>query len=238
MVWFSPVSVKRKVVRMSQSACMLEVRQICKSVPDAGRSLHILRDVSLSLAAGRSLAITGASGSGKSTLLGLMAGLDTPDSGEVLIDGQALFSMDEEGRAALRARRVGFVFQSFQLLDHLTACENVSLPLELARAPDARRRAETALEQVGMSGRLNHFPTTLSGGEQQRVAIARAFVTQPAIIFADEPTGSLDAQTGERVMDLLFSMCAQSGTTLVLVTHDSRLAAKCDSVFEMKSGAA
>lgn len=218
---------------MSQSAWMLEVKALSKSVPDAGRMLAILRDVNLRIPRGHSLAVTGASGSGKSTLLGLMAGLDIPDAGEVLLDGVSMFSLDEEGRAALRARRVGFVFQSFQLLEHLNALENVCLPLELSRASDVRQRAEAALKQVGMGERLHHFPTTLSGGEQQRVAIARAFVTRPAIIFADEPTGSLDARTGERVMDLLFGLCRESGTTLVLVTHDSRVAQRCDSVFEM-----
>lgn len=214
---------------------MLEVRDLCKSVPDAGRTLPILRDVSLRIPKGQALAITGASGSGKSTLLGLMAGLDTPDSGDVNLDGVSVFSLDEEGRAALRASRVGFVFQSFQLLDHLTALENVCLPLELGRAGDVTRRARAALEQVGMGERLHHFPTTLSGGEQQRVAIARAFVSRPAIIFADEPTGSLDAQTGNRVMDLLFGLCRESGTTLVLVTHDQRVAQRCDAVFALES---
>lgn len=221
---------------MSHSDWMLEVKALSKSVPDAGRSLSILRDVNLHIPRGQSLAVTGASGSGKSTLLGLMAGLDIPDGGDVLLDGVSVFSLDEEGRAALRASRVGFVFQSFQLLEHLNAVENVSLPLELSRATDVLARAEAALRQVGMGERLHHFPTTLSGGEQQRVAIARAFVTRPAIIFADEPTGSLDAKTGERVMDLLFGLCRESGTTLVLVTHDSRVAQRCDSVYEMTVG--
>ncbi len=218
---------------MAQTPWMLEVKGLCKSVPDAGRSLDILRDVNLHIPRGQSLAVVGASGSGKSTLLGLMAGLDVPDAGEVLLDGVSVFSLDEEGRAALRASKVGFVFQSFQLLEHLNALENVCLPLELSRASDVRSRAQAALQHVGMGERLHHFPTTLSGGEQQRVAIARAFVTRPAIIFADEPTGSLDAKTGERVMDLLFGLCRESGTTLVLVTHDSRVAQRCDAVYEM-----
>lgn len=225
--------VNLQVEFMSQSTWMLEVRDLCKSVPDAGRSLDILRDVNLQVARGESLAITGASGSGKSTLLGLMAGLDTPDSGKVLLDGISLFDLDEEGRAAVRASRVGFVFQSFQLLEHLNALENVSLPLELSRSGEATQRAQIALNDVGMGERMHHFPTTLSGGEQQRVALARAFVTRPALIFADEPTGSLDAKTGERVMDLLFNLCRQAGTTLVLVTHDSRLAGRCDRIYAM-----
>lgn len=219
----------------AQSDLMVEVKNLCKSVPDAGQNLPILKDVSLAVSRGRSLAIVGASGAGKSTLLGLMAGLDTPDSGEVLIDGVSLFQMDEEGRAALRARKVGFVFQSFQLLDHLSALENVRLPLELSRNRQAQVLAGEMLKRVGLGDRLNHFPTTLSGGEQQRVALARAFVGQPALIFADEPTGSLDAQTGGRVMDLMFDLQRSAGCTLILVTHDENLAKRCDSVFHLSA---
>jgi putative ABC transport system ATP-binding protein len=214
---------------------MVSVQSLCKSVPDAGQSLQILNNVSFQLEQGRSLAIVGASGSGKSTLLGLMAGLDTPSQGKVVLAGQSLFDMNEEGRAAFRAAHVGFVFQSFQLLDHLTALENVSLPLELARVRNVRSLASDMLFKVGLGDRLNHFPRTLSGGEQQRVALARAFVAKPALIFADEPTGSLDAQTGERIISLMFDLQKNSGSTLILVTHDEALAARCDTVFHLQA---
>jgi putative ABC transport system ATP-binding protein len=185
---------------------------------------------------GESLAIVGASGAGKSTLLALLAGLDTPSTGRVLIAGVDLTELDEDGRAAIRARHVGFVFQSFHLIPSLTAIENVMLPLELGNRTDARALAAQALEQVGLTPRAAHYPKQLSGGEQQRVAIARAFVTHPAVLFADEPTGNLDTATGQRVTDLLFELNRSSGSTLVLVTHDRTLAARCDRTFELDAG--
>lgn len=198
--------------------------------------LTILEDVSFSIKAGETVAIVGASGSGKSTLLSLLAGLDTPSSGEVELAGEPLSKLDEDGRAAVRGRHVGFVFQSFQLLPSLTALENVMLPLELAGARDAETQARGILGQVGLSERLAHYPRQLSGGEQQRVALARAFVTRPAVLFADEPTGNLDTKTGESVVELLFEMNASSGTTLVLVTHDPKLAARCGRVLRIDAG--
>ena len=197
--------------------------------------LTILDDITFCLRAGESLAITGASGSGKSTLLGLLAGLDTPTSGQVNLLGQSLFSLDEDGRAALRAQSIGFVFQSFHLLPNLNALENVMLPLELA-GRDAQKTATALLTQVGLGDRLDHFPATLSGGEQQRVSLARAFAQQPSVLFADEPTGSLDQVTGARVIDLMFEFQRTHQTTLVLVTHDPQLAARCDRQFVMQSG--
>ena len=207
-----------------------------KTVASPEGRLVILDDVNLALGRGESLAVVGASGSGKSTLLGLMAGLDTATTGRVLLDGHDLGRLDEDGRAALRAGRVGFVFQSFQLLPSLTALENVMLPLELARRPDPRAGAESILARVGLRDRLGHYPKQLSGGEQQRVAIARAFATEPAVLFADEPTGNLDARTGARIGDLLFELNHEHGTTLVLVTHDARLADRCDRVVELDAG--
>ncbi|ODU45170.1 MAG: ABC transporter [Lysobacteraceae bacterium SCN 69-123] len=198
--------------------------------------LTILEDVSFSIKAGETVAIVGASGSGKSTLLSLLAGLDTPSSGEVELAGEPLSKLDEDGRAAVRGRHVGFVFQSFQLLPSLTALENVMLPLELSGAKDAEAQAREILRQVGLSERLSHYPRQLSGGEQQRVALARAFVTRPAVLFADEPTGNLDTKTGESVVELLFEMNASSGTTLVLVTHDPKLAARCGRVLRIDAG--
>lgn len=197
--------------------------------------LTILDDITFCLRAGESLAITGASGSGKSTLLGLLAGLDTPTSGQVNLLGQSLFSLDEDGRAALRAQSIGFVFQSFHLLPNLNALENVMLPLELA-GRDALKTATALLTQVGLGDRLDHFPATLSGGEQQRVSLARAFAQQPSVLFADEPTGSLDQVTGARVIDLMFDFQRTHQTTLVLVTHDPQLAARCDRQFVMQGG--
>ena len=197
--------------------------------------LTILDDITFCLRAGESLAITGASGSGKSTLLGLLAGLDTPTSGQVNLLGQSLFSLDEDGRAALRAQSIGFVFQSFHLLPNLNALENVMLPLELA-GRDAQKTATALLMQVGLGDRLEHFPATLSGGEQQRVSLARAFAQQPSVLFADEPTGSLDQVTGARVIDLMFEFQRTHQTTLVLVTHDPQLAARCDRQFVMQGG--
>lgn len=211
------------------------VNKLCKYVSDASGTLNILDDVSFTILSGQSLAITGASGSGKSTLLGLLAGLDQPSSGEVLLLGESLFAMNEDGRASLRARHVGFVFQSFQLLPNLTALENVMLPLELA-GRSALEAATEMLAKVGLTARLHHYPSTLSGGEQQRVSIARAFVQKPVLLFADEPTGSLDEVTGTSVIDLMFKLAEQQNTTLVLVTHDHSLAARCDRQLVLQNG--
>lgn len=213
----------------------IEVTGLTKQVPDAQGMLTILQDIHFKVPKGQSVAIIGASGSGKSTLLGLMAGLDVPSSGEIRLLGHSLFDLNEDGRAALRAKHVGFVFQSFHLLPNLTALENVMLPLELSGEP-ARQAAISMLEEVGLSHRLNHYPATLSGGEQQRVSLARAFVVKPEILFADEPTGSLDAATGERIIDLMFAMHRQRHTTLVLVTHDPALASRCDRQIEIHAG--
>lgn len=215
---------------------LIQVQSLTRSVPDAGRTLTILDAVSFDVEAGETMAITGASGSGKSTLLGLLAGLDAADAGKVLIDGQDLFALDEDRRAAWRAERVGFVFQSFQLLAQMTALENVMLPLELAGRRDARTKATALLERVGLGARLGHYPRTLSGGEQQRVALARAFAPGPSLLFADEPTGSLDHATGERIIELMFELNAESGATLVLVTHDLDLAARCSRVLTIAEG--
>lgn len=214
----------------------IEAKAISKTVHDSTGSIDILSDVSLSVAPGSSLAILGASGSGKSTLLGILAGLDTPSSGEVWWFGERIDQLAEDARAMRRNGVLGFVFQSFQLLGHLNALENVMLPLELTGAPDAKARAAAMLDQVGMSARAGHFPKTLSGGEQQRVALARAFVTEPRLIFADEPTGSLDAVNGERISDLLFELRARHGTTVVLVTHAPELAQRCDQVLRLAAG--
>ncbi len=215
---------------------MLEAKSLRKEVSSPEGTLTILDDVSLSVRAGESVAVVGASGAGKSTLLALLAGLDEPSAGEVWLDGEEISALDEDGRAAARARHVGFVFQSFHLVPSLTALENVMLPLELAGHPDARATAKEVLAKVGLSGRLGHYPRQLSGGEQQRVAIARAFVTRPTVLFADEPTGNLDTVTGARIEQLLFDLNAASGTTLVLVTHDRELAARCDRVIEIDAG--
>jgi putative ABC transport system ATP-binding protein len=211
------------------------VDRLCKQVTDATGVLNILDDVSFSVPVGQSLAITGASGSGKSTLLGLLAGLDQPSGGEVHLLGQSLTEMNEDLRAAFRASHVGFVFQSFQLLPNLTALENVMLPIELAGKP-AEATAHLMLQRVGLGDRLHHYPSTLSGGEQQRVSIARAFVQGPVLIFADEPTGSLDAGTGTTIINLMFDLAAQQNTTLVLVTHDLALAARCDRQLVLQGG--
>jgi len=207
-----------------------------KEVSSPEGELTILDDVSLAVRAGESVAVVGASGAGKSTLLALLAGLDEPSSGEVWLDGTELSALDEDGRAAERARHVGFVFQSFHLVPSLTALENVMLPLELAGHADARATAREVLGKVGLAGRTGHYPRQLSGGEQQRVAIARAFVTRPTVLFADEPTGNLDTTTGARVVQLLFDLNKASGTTLVLVTHDRELAARCDRMIEIDAG--
>ena len=215
---------------------MIKVSQLLKTVPTADGDLDILRGINLEIGAGTSAAIVGASGSGKSTLLGLLAGMDVASSGEITLDGHQLSQLDEDQRARLRAEKIGFVFQSFQLLPALTARENVMLPLELSGKKDADDIADRLLQQVGLSDRLDHYPTTLSGGEQQRVAIARAFAGRPKILFADEPTGNLDTRTGERVIDLLFQLNASEGTTVVLVTHDDRLAQRCNVRFAMDAG--
>lgn len=208
-----------------------------KQVDSGGVALTILDRLNLQVGAGESLAILGASGSGKSTLLGLLAGLDLPSAGKVLLDGADIFALDEDGRAALRGRLVGFVFQSFQLLPALTALENVMLPLELAGVADAQALAEAVLLRVGLSERLKHLPSRLSGGEQQRVAIARAFVANPKLLLADEPTGNLDPVTGERVIEVLFELNREHGTTLLLVTHDEGLARRCDRRLHLVNGA-
>ena len=215
---------------------IVAVAKVFKSVTDSTGTLDILRDVDFSLGARETAAIVGASGSGKSTLLSIIAGLDTPTRGTVYLDGEDLFAIDEDERAALRARKVGFVFQSFQLLANLSALENVMLPLELADRRDARRIATEMLGRVGLGQRLGHYPKVLSGGEQQRVALARAFVVQPALLLADEPTGSLDFATGEQVMKLMFDLNRELGTTLVLVTHDRTIAARCDRRITIDAG--
>ena len=209
---------------------------VTKQVATPDHVLTIVRDATFAVAAGEAVAILGASGSGKSTLLGLLAGLDVPTAGRVRIDGEDLFALTEDGRASLRARMVGFVFQSFQLLPALTALENVMLPLELAGMPGAAASARAVLGRVGLAERLGHYPRQLSGGEQQRVAVARAFVTQPRLLFADEPTGNLDSATGEQVIELLLGMKRERGTTLVLVTHDADLARRCDRRIHIAGG--
>ena len=221
---------------MNNLAPIIAVRALCKSVANGALSLAILQDIGLEVMPGEAVAIVGASGSGKSTLLGLLAGLDVPSSGTVALAGQDLFALDEDGRAALRAKLLGFVFQSFQLLPSLNALENVMLPLELAKAADAAGPAEAMLRRVGLGERLQHYPKTLSGGEQQRVALARAFVMQPQLLLADEPTGNLDAATGADVIDLLFELNAERGTTLILVTHDNVLAQRCSRVVRLAGG--
>ena len=214
----------------------LRVRGLGKTVPLPDGALCILADVSFVINAGDSVAIVGASGSGKSTLLSLLAGLDTASTGDVSLHGTLLSSLDEDGRARLRGERVGFVFQSFQLLPSLTALENVMLPLELRGDDDAEGPARAILQQVGLGERLSHYPRQLSGGEQQRVAVARAFVTRPSLLFADEPTGNLDTHTGQAIIDLLFDLNARQGTTLVLVTHDEHLASRCGRTLRLDSG--
>lgn len=214
----------------------IEVQGLGKRVTDATGELTILHSIDFTVPQGQTLAIVGASGSGKSTLLGLLAGLDTPSSGVVKLAGTDIFALNEDGRAAWRKAHLGFVFQSFQLLPHLTALENVMLPLELREDKHAREQASAMLERVGLSSRLRHYPKTLSGGEQQRVALARAFVTQPALLLADEPTGSLDAVTGEAVIDLMFALKRERGSTLVLVTHDRSIAQRCERTITIAAG--
>jgi putative ABC transport system ATP-binding protein len=215
---------------------VLKAENLTKQVNSPEGLLTIVRAVSFEIAAGEPVAIVGASGAGKSTLLALLAGLDTPTSGKVWLAGTDISNMDEDGRARLRAQRVGFVFQSFHLVPALTALENVMLPLELAGRPDPRRTAREALNRVGLGERTSHYPRQLSGGEQQRVALARGFVAQPAVLFADEPTGNLDTVTGARIGELLFELNSTSRTTLVLVTHDNKLAARCARVLRMEAG--
>jgi putative ABC transport system ATP-binding protein len=219
---------------------LLQIEGLSKEVADSCNSgngtLTILHDISFQVRSGESLAIVGASGSGKTTLLGLMAGLDLPTRGAVMWQGQDITALDEDARAVLRGRLLGFVFQSFQLLPTMTALENVMLPLELQGSKDARERATKVLARVGLAQRLGHYPKHLSGGEQQRVALARAFVVNPVLLLADEPTGNLDAATGAGVIDLMFTMNAERGTTLVLVTHDDALAARCGRILRMSSG--
>ncbi|MFL9925224.1 ABC transporter ATP-binding protein [Herbaspirillum lusitanum] len=217
----------------------IEVLHLSKRVADASAEsgqLTILNDIDFTVLRGTTLAIVGASGSGKSTLLGLLAGLDTPSDGTVKIDGEDIFAIDEDGRAAVRKGKLGFVFQSFQLLGHLSAIENVMLPLELRGDAGARDKAQKMLERVGLGSRLKHYPKYLSGGEQQRVALARAFVTEPPLLFADEPTGSLDAATGEAVIRLMFELNQERGSTLVLVTHDTSIAARCQQTITIAAG--
>ncbi len=217
-------------------ASIVQAVSLTKQVMSGDQPLTILHDVTFAVEAGESLAIVGASGSGKSTLLGLLAGLDVPSNGKVLLHGTDLFGLDEDGRARLRGELAGFVFQSFQLLPALNALENVMLPLELAGAKDARQRAEVSLRQVGLAERMHHAPKHLSGGEQQRVALARAFVTKPRILFADEPTGNLDAATGAQVIELMLELNRAQGTTLILVTHDEALARRCGKQLRLAAG--
>lgn len=215
---------------------MLEVRDLEKRVQTRDGQLTLLHDINFDIAAGTSVAILGASGSGKTTLLGIIAGLDMPTQGSVHLDGHDLQAYDEDGRAALRAERIGFVFQNFQLLTGLTALENVMLPLELARQTEARERAAALLERVGLDHRFGHYPNQLSGGEQQRCAIARAFVTEPRCLFADEPTGNLDSRTGEHIIDMLFELNSEHDTTLVMATHDARLSEMCQQQIRLDAG--
>jgi putative ABC transport system ATP-binding protein len=217
-------------------ASIVQASGLTKQVLSGDQPLTILHDVTFSVEAGESIAIVGASGSGKSTLLGLLAGLDVTSGGKVLLQGTDLFALDEDGRARLRGELAGFVFQSFQLLPALNALENVMLPLELAGVKDARQRAAASLQQVGLSARAHHLPKHLSGGEQQRVALARAFVTKPRILFADEPTGNLDAATGSQVIELMLELNRAQGTTLILVTHDEALAGRCSKQLRLAAG--
>lgn len=221
---------------ISTVSSAIEVAGLCKRVVDSGGELRILDQINFTVPTGGTLAIVGASGSGKSTLLGLLAGLDTPSEGKVIIAGTDIFALDEDGRALLRKQKIGFVFQSFQLLAHLNALENVMLPLELKADPHAKERAEVMLGRVGLASRLKHYPKYLSGGEQQRVALARAFVAEPALLFADEPTGSLDAVTGAEIIRLMFELNRERGSTLVLVTHDTEIASMCQSTITIAAG--
>jgi putative ABC transport system ATP-binding protein len=218
------------------AAKVIDVSRLSKSVDNGGEPLVILHENSFSVASGETVAVVGASGSGKSTLLGLLAGLDAPSSGSVTLAGERLEGLDEDARAGLRGRLLGFVFQSFQLLPSLNALENVMLPLELAGMTNARDEAKFWLDRVGLSHRLSHYPKHLSGGEQQRVALARAFAPKPKLILADEPTGNLDASTGQQIIELMFAINAERGTTLILVTHDEAIAARCTRCLRMQAG--
>ncbi len=218
------------------SELMIDARNLSKTVVTAQGNLNILNSVNLSIRAGDTVAIVGASGSGKTTLLSLLAGLDQPSAGAVFLDGECLTVMNEDGRALVRSRYVGFVFQSFHLLPNLTALENVMLPLELLARTDAKAEASNLLSRVGLHDRLTHYPNQLSGGEQQRVAVARAFATMPRVLFADEPTGNLDSGTGEQIIELLFEINREKRTTLVLVTHDDALASRCERIVHLKAG--
>lgn len=229
-------AISKTIFRKVFMASIVQAAGLTKQVLSGDSPLTILHDVTFDVAAGESLAIVGASGSGKSTLLGLLAGLDVPTGGKVLLHGVDLFALDEDGRARLRGELAGFVFQSFQLLPALNALENVMLPLELVGAKDARQRAEVSLRQVGLAARMHHVPKHLSGGEQQRVALARAFVTQPKVLFADEPTGNLDAATGAQVIELMLELNRAQGTTLILVTHDEALARRCGKQLRLAAG--
>ncbi|MFT5635324.1 MAG: putative ABC transport system ATP-binding protein [Cognaticolwellia sp.] len=215
---------------------ILSVKHLTKSVQVEDKTLVLLQPLNLTVAAGESIAVVGSSGSGKTTLLSILAGLDLPSSGQVYLKNKPLHQFNEEQRSQVRAQHVGFIFQQFLLINSLTALENVMLPAELANLTDAQARGEALLEQVGLADRLDHYPSQLSGGEQQRVAIARAFIAKPDILFADEPTGNLDSKTGQHITDLIFDLNAKEGTTLVLVTHDAKLAARCQRQVEMDSG--
>lgn len=232
----NPEAFKNPFSAVAAAAPAIEVAGLSKRVADASGELTILHSIDFTVQPAETLAIVGASGSGKSTLLGLLAGLDTPSGGKVLLGGTDIFALDEDGRAAFRKARLGFVFQSFQLLAHLNAVENVMLPLELRGDNQARDKAEAMLGRVGLSSRLKHYPKYLSGGEQQRVALARAFVTEPPLLFADEPTGSLDAATGEAIIQLMFELNRERGSTLVLVTHDPAMAARCGRTITIAAG--
>ncbi|WP_411744355.1 ABC transporter ATP-binding protein [Reinekea sp.] len=220
----------------TQTDLMIQTKDLKQEVPNREGALVILKGINMAIYAGESVAIVGVSGSGKSTLLGMLAGLDTPSGGQVMIDGRDLTAMDEEGRALLRGEKVSFVFQNFQLLPSLTALENVMLPLEVKGLNQPEQKAKQWLERVGLADRITHYPQQLSGGEQQRVAVARAFASEASILFADEPTGNLDTVTGEKIADLLFSLNKEQNATLVLVTHDHQLASRCDRQFEMSAG--
>ncbi|MDH5547379.1 MAG: ABC transporter ATP-binding protein [Gammaproteobacteria bacterium] len=221
---------------MNTQTPLINVERLGKSVASPDGSLDILKDIQFTIQTGESVAIIGTSGAGKSTLLGILAGLDVPSSGKVVLNGEDFFRLDEDGRALLRGQLIGFVFQSFQLLPSLTALENVMLPLELLNAPNARDKAMAELTRVGLEKRVHHYPRQLSGGEQQRVAIARAFAPDPKLLLADEPTGNLDARTGQTIVDLLFELNRESGTTLVLVTHDQALASRCQRRLVLEAG--
>jgi len=223
-------------MHMSQRSPIIKIAQLCKTVPISEGPLTLLDNIEFSISSGESVAIVGVSGSGKTTLLGLMAGLDSPTSGTVMINDTDIYALNEDGRADLRRDLIGFIFQSFHLLQNMTAIENVTLPLEMMGNKDAVKSARSILERVGLGDRLHHYPKQLSGGEQQRVAIARAFAAQPKLLFADEPTGNLDRRTGEKVVDLLFELNREQDTTLVLVTHDEYLASRCDRKLELSMG--